>query len=111
MKKLISVLGLTCLSATAFAQGDAVGVIVDLHLGPFYGTKIFLRIAGTMSGQPTCATNEFQFAFDSDSAVGRSVLATALAARSSQQEVRITGFGSCGVWTSAEDLRTISIRG
>lgn len=109
MKRILSAFALCTLSITALAEGTAVGVIQDIHLGPLYGTKVFLKVAGTITSQPACRTNEFHFGFDSDSAVGRSVLATALAARSSQQTVRITGFATCTHWPSIEDLRTISI--
>jgi hypothetical protein len=109
MKTAIA-LGLLILTAGIGHAGEASGVIQDVHMGPLYGSRIFIKISGTFA-QPQpghCQNNEFHFAFDADGTGGKATLATVLAAKASQSTVRISGFNQCTVWSSVEDLRTIS---
>jgi hypothetical protein len=103
------VLAIAGFSAAA-AAGDMSGVIKEIHLGPVYGTKVFLKVQGTATNQPACVTNpDYAFVFDQDSATGRALLATVLTAQSSGQSVKLNGYNSCALFGTVEDLRWISI--
>lgn len=104
----VSVLAL----AGVAAAGDMSGVVQEVHLGPVYGTKVFLEVIGTATGQPACQTDAgYQFVFDVNDPTGRALLATALAAQVSGQHVKVNGNNQCTLFGTVEDLRWISLGG
>jgi hypothetical protein len=89
--------------------GDATGIVQEVHLGPVYGTRVFLRIAGSVTAQPGCHANYFHFVFDSSVSGGKELLSAALAARTSQASVKISGYNTCTQYTGVEDLRWLTL--
>jgi hypothetical protein len=107
--------GLLCqglLIASVSTAGDMSGVIKEVHLGPVYGTTVFLRLEGAVTTpQPGCKVDSsYQFAFDSNTATGRALLAVALAAQVSAQPVKVNGYNQCTHFNTVEDLRWLSIQ-
>ncbi|WP_153067088.1 hypothetical protein [Steroidobacter cummioxidans] len=108
--KNVFVLSVAGFSSVA-AAGDMTGVIREVHLGPVYGTKVFLKIDGTATTlPPSCQTDTgYKFVFDADSPTGRALLATALAAQVSGQNVKLNGYNECNLFGTVEDLRWLSL--
>jgi hypothetical protein len=96
------------LSTQLFA-GDALGTLAEVHAGPVYGTRVFLRVSGSVTGQPSCHNNHFHFVFDSSTPGGKDLLAMALLAKASQAAVRINGFNLCNHYGAVEDLRWLTL--
>jgi hypothetical protein len=88
--------------------GDAVGTVQEVHMGPLYGTRVFLKIAGTID-MGDCHTNHFHFVFDSAVAGGKELLSASLAAKTSQSTVRVNGFDTCNLYAGVEDLRWLTL--
>lgn len=108
MKKII-LLALVAFNSTTAIAGSAFGTVEQVELGPGYGSKVFIRVAGDVTGQPTCQNNSFHFAFDASEPGGNGVLSTVLAAKASGQKVRISGYAQCTRYNSVEDLRWIRL--
>lgn len=111
-QKMMRILALTALTLPSLSlAGQVSGVIQTIHMGPHYGTKVFVKVTGTATAQPACAINDFQFVFDSNTPTGRALLATALAAYGAGQPVTVNGYDQCTLWNSSEDLRWMQVGG
>jgi hypothetical protein len=91
------------------SAGDAIGTVEEIHMGPVYGTRVFLRMAGSLTAQPACQANYYHFVFDSNVPGGKELLAAALAARTSQASVKVNGFNTCTLYSGVEDLRWFTL--
>lgn len=96
-------------SSTQLFAGDALGTLAEVHSGPVYGTLVFVKVAGNVTGQPGCHNNHFHFVFDSSTTGGKDLLSMALLAKASQVTVRINGFNLCANYGSVEDLRWLTL--
>src|SRR5688572_8828047 len=112
MEKMILVAaaagGLACV--VAMAAGGGTGTIAEVHMGPHYGSKVFVRLAGSVSGQPACQTNSTcNIAFDPNTTIGKSALATILLAKAMNAGVTYGGADQCTLLFNIEDLSWITL--
>jgi len=95
-------------SGSAFA-GDAAGIVSTVHMGPIYGTNVFIKIQGTAANMPSCQANQYSFVFDSSTAAGKVLLASVLSAKATGTLVKASGYNQCTLFFNVEDLRWFTI--
>ena len=62
---------------------------------------------GTNSSRPACATSN-DFAIDNNSAAGKAMIASILAAQAQGLIVNVSGTGNCDVWGDRESAASVS---
>jgi hypothetical protein len=106
MKKLFIGLILACCDYALAGTGQ--GTIAKIELGPGHRTKVYISLAGPVSGQPSCSANAtYPFVFDTAQPGGKDTLAMVLLAKSTNQFVTIAGLNQCTLVDGQEDVRFI----
>ena len=83
--------------------GEFKGIIAEVNAGPSLGTKVLIKMQGTETvAQPGCNTDYYDFAFDSSTTVGRSLLSIVLTAQASGQNVTVRGEGIFAIHRQAQ---------
>ncbi|ENM5768792.1 hypothetical protein V4V48_000423 [Vibrio mimicus] len=93
----IAILLLTFSFPSLSAPGLQTGKVVKLEFGPTYGNVIYVDIEGSRANRPNCVVNGagYDYAFDSESAVGGKIFSALLAAQRAGAEVIIAGGDQC----------------
>jgi hypothetical protein len=81
------------------AAGEAVGTIEFLQVGHGYtpdNAYVLVQIIGQRIGAPSCAIDP-RLAVNPNTAAGKAIMATLLAAKAAGSSVRIYGNGTCDV--------------
>lgn len=107
-----SLLILLPLSSTAGEQGGVVTEIRVSSPGIANPTHVLLSSTTTdtqRKSRPTCATQDW-WQINTDTTVGKNILATLLAAQASGKSVTIWGNGSCTLRTDMEDIVQVGVK-
>lgn len=105
--------------AAATAGGTCNGCqIKNLGAGPYYdgicssGTCVFVKIEQTVSGRPSCASNQgWDFALDTSTASGRATYALLLSAYAAGQTINVAGSNTCSISSSGVENLYFAIVG
>jgi len=105
---VVSLIALTwCLASSAFAAGAASNVQVLSVRVDSDGRGIITFVANLGGSPPTCVISAYtaSVAVDTNTAGGKSAVATALAAKASGYSVTVYGLGTCSIYGSyVEDM-------
>ena len=105
MKRALFIPLLMALSIQTNA-GTGQGTVSKVEHGPLYGTKVFVTLVGSISGQPACQSpSNATFVFDTAAPGGKDILASVLLSKANQQISSYSGFNQCALWNGVEDLR------
>jgi hypothetical protein len=97
-------------SATASA-GEKTGRITSVHLAQQHVDKVFLKIDGAYSQEPTCSASvsSWDFVLDISQSTGKTIYAQLLAAQYTQTPLQVVGTGTCLLHTNYETLQYIVV--
>ena len=101
--------GLLFLPVSTDAQ-TMTGKVEKMEFGPKYRGIVALGIEG--NNDTVCADNPngFDYAFDASTEGGKLMFSALLAAQSSNQEVTISGEGTCSLISTVEDVEWMQTR-
>jgi hypothetical protein len=96
-------------AGTTFA-GQQSGPITSLRVSSktVSSNTSHVLLSGTNTGKPNCATLDY-WAFDSDTATGKSFLATLLTAQASGRDVIVYGTNDCNLRAGMESVAEIDL--
>jgi hypothetical protein len=101
---ILTMFGLLGGVASASAAGTYVGTITNVEGYGENTNAVFVLINGTVSGSPSCATQNYRFVLNPSNASGQALLAIALSALARNVTVTITGSGTCSIWGDTESI-------
>ena len=91
-------------SSWAYAAGQQTGAILDLRVSsPTLANPTHIQIDGTYQNRPACAISGF-WAIDSDTATGKSFLATIMLAKATGKPITFAGSGTCSLRSDMETI-------
>lgn len=103
--KIVFFIGLLITSNSIFAATQ-IAKVKRMEFGPMYGDTIYVDM--DFDNDTACATNQnYDYAFDSSTAIGAKVFSVLLAAQRSSSSVQISGTGTCTINAEVEDIRWI----
>ncbi|WP_444910105.1 hypothetical protein [Microbulbifer sp. TRSA005] len=109
MKKLLAIL-LIALPTSCLAEFVFTGKLSQIHTGPQYQGKIFVKVQGIPSGEVSCSTNtSYSFAFDGKEEESKIYLSLLLSALTTQQTVTLKSSDNCTTYQNVADLRNLSV--
>lgn len=100
---LTTAAALSLFSFNAYA-GGASGKLVAVNATR---AALWAFNVGTNSGRPACATSN-EFAIDNNSAAGKAMIASILAAQAQGLIINVSGTGNCDVWGDRESAAGVS---
>ena len=104
MKKIITIGLCALLITTAQAAGLGTGVITGYAPSTSGGAPEFIVFSvEILTGTPACNTTA-RFSISSTDAKYKTVVAGIMAAFHTGTPVRVVGFGTCNIWSNAEDV-------
>ena len=99
---------LAAISLPVLAGGTQSGQITQIAVRASDGL-IVVYMSGTATGRPSCgASQPYWIVKDENSTTGKQQLAALMAARTTGQNVTITGLGTCTRWSDGEDINMVS---
>ncbi|WP_444890830.1 hypothetical protein [Microbulbifer sp. DLAB2-AA] len=117
MKKLFALLFIV-LPTSCLAEFVFTGKLSQIHTGPQYQGRIFVKVQGTPLGEVPCSTNtSYSFAFDGinkdanniTNEEGKIYLSLLLSALAAQQTVTLKSSDDCTTYHNVADLRNLSV--
>jgi len=96
--------------STACSAGDIEATIItNLGIGTQYGNMVFVAVSLGKNANPSCSTNgTWAFVLPLTTPLQNQMLATLLAARTSQTPVSLYGSGVCDTYSGVETLQVIN---
>ncbi|WP_445365787.1 hypothetical protein ACJJJB_04195 [Microbulbifer sp. ANSA001] len=117
MKTFLALL-LIFLPTICLAEFTFTGKLSQIHTGPQYQGRIFVKVQGAPLGEVSCSTNtNYSFAFDginkdandSTNEEGKIYLSLLLSALAAQQTVTLKSSDDCTTYHNVADLRNLSV--
>lgn len=107
----VSVLGLNFLSGSAFGAGTALNTTIDaMMMDENYDTKMFIRMAGPVTGKATCSAHpSWDFVIETGTPFGVQMYAILMNAYNKDLAISLLGKNTCDTYAGVETLRRIDL--
>ena len=87
----------TLLAANLATAGEKTGLITSVHLAQQHGERVFVKIAGAYSSEPSCSAGAdgWDFMLDISQPTGKAIYAQLMAAQYARVPVQVVGSNLC----------------